>query len=802
MSGLHMIKVDNSKGSAIKSGKWKNPGAAFYDALLHSFHCVGDVPIDERQLKEKSENGKWMDWDLLLKEAYLIAPVSQIKNSPYGMTPFCRSGCKYPHHVLRGGKLVLSVPGVKAAYARACQQGDFKGEVKEHLLRHIKELGIDTYDTKEGTMAIGENASATRRIDENFDDINSFLLEKTGINLFDQEPIWESADTQSVPSMPVNRKIVFNTGNDELQNLGYEGSTSIIEESAQWIDSFVHDDSFRESVESNMNDIITKCKTPDELFSWMGCIKYGWVDLSGNIQGTGDEDDEELFYAEYRLQSPDQLVRSKVGVCWDVTELERKWFRAHGYQASVYYIEILEDLSCPTHTFLVYRDNTGNASEGESPVYWFESSWGIYAGIHKYSSLKECLTDISNKHCQAYNDKSHPVLITRIDSVPKAGSTWEEYTEIARKSPVINLDKDQPKDLMKEEYDPPIGYDKLPEHLKNDEIHVWRAKTGIELIHQEPSLEELNRIWINWNEMDDNQKAISDKKSMELFGMTNEQHYKKLLSVYQQPENAVVESGDIFDPENPRWTRRTFTEAEEGSVEDQSIDDDPPSLDDENEEDSKEKEQDDAPPELTDEPIEEPSQDEQPDEASTEDPVPAEDSNPEPEKESMPKQTDKAEANKNGVRRKKLYVAFIEWCKEYNIKNAFGSIFDKDAFKVSYPFVPNEMRYFYRLANPMLCVLAGDLTFFPVAELSKINKNNKKLDEMMIFAGTPTDLRVFNCKDKKVYRGTDENGEIVLHEELGDTFDIYIQNMIKKGDILNGPIEESADFQDLTVTES
>ena len=59
----------------------------------------------------------------------------------------------------------------------------------------------------------------------------------------------------------------------------------------------------------------------------------------------------------------------------------------------------------------------------------------------------------------------------------------------------------------------------------------------------------------------------------------------------------------------------------------------------------------------------------------------------------MPKKTDKIESSKNGVRRKKLYVAFIEWAKEYNSKNTFGSIFDKDIFHNVYPFVPDEMRY-------------------------------------------------------------------------------------------------------------
>ena len=192
---------------------------------------------------------------------------------------------------------------------------------------------------------------------------------------------------------------------------------------------------------------------------------------------------------------------------------------------------------------------------------------------------------------------------------------------------------------------------------------------------------------------------------------------------------------------------------------------------------------------------EEPAQEEPTPEEAANEPVPEETAQEEekpaePQKPvSMPKQTDAAEKDKNGVRRKKLYIAFIEWCKEYNSKNTFGSIFDKDIFHNVYPFVPHEMRYFYRLANPILCVLGGELTFFQVSELNKLNKDNKDFPKLLIFAATPNDLRVFNTGDKKVYLATDEGGKVTLGQSLGDTFDVYIQNMIKQGDILNGPIE-------------
>lgn len=69
--------------------------------------------------------------------------------------------------------------------------------------------------------------------------------------------------------------------------------------------------------------------------------------------------------------------------------------------------------------------------------------------------------------------------------------------------------------------------------LANDPIHRWRAETGIELIHKEPTEEELDRIWKNWQLMPQEMKDISDKKSIEMFGCTNAEHYAQLKSNYK-----------------------------------------------------------------------------------------------------------------------------------------------------------------------------------------------------------------------------------------------------------------------------
>ena len=74
--------------------------------------------------------------------------------------------------------------------------------------------------------------------------------------------------------------------------------------------------------------------------------------------------------------------------------------------------------------------------------------------------------------------------------------------------------------------------DKTYQELASDPVHRWRAVTGIELIHREPTYQELYRIWQNWQLMDDEEKMISDQKSVELFGIDNETHFYQLQDEY------------------------------------------------------------------------------------------------------------------------------------------------------------------------------------------------------------------------------------------------------------------------------
>lgn len=118
-------------------------------------------------------------------------------------------------------------------------------------------------------------------------------------------------------------------------------------------------------------------------------IEYGFKDEFGNNIINNIEKWDNEFNSFYYLQTPNELLKSKCGVCWDQVELERKLFQESNIDTKTYFIYIIENDMLPSHTFLTYKlDNK---------YYWFEHSWNKYKGIYEYNSLKELLLDVTKK---------------------------------------------------------------------------------------------------------------------------------------------------------------------------------------------------------------------------------------------------------------------------------------------------------------------------------------------------------------------------------------------------------------------
>lgn len=112
------IKINNSKEAAI-DGKWSNPRQKLLSPILKASNKTA-----------------------LLNEAYLFW-------EDKGEEGITLSDVSYPHHIVKDGELVLHIRGVQAAFSRLAQQGKVEGKAKAHLLRHYRELGLNTENFEE-----------------------------------------------------------------------------------------------------------------------------------------------------------------------------------------------------------------------------------------------------------------------------------------------------------------------------------------------------------------------------------------------------------------------------------------------------------------------------------------------------------------------------------------------------------------------------------------------------------------------------------------------------------------------------
>jgi len=858
-ASFQLIEIDNTKEASV-NGKWKDPGAALYIQLLNAMYMAPDNESDLNDPRNKYTPD-------YLKETYLIAPINKIKYGPYGMTPFSRSGCKYPHHVIRKGKLVVHVQGLKAAYARAKQMGIFSGEVKEHLERHYKELGL--YE--------GSKMQLDESMNQNFQDIENYIGEETGIDLYSTKDLFEERSHGKLNhsfryGMNVENghkiKVVFDlkdrdiisTGwHDEGRDLRKTDTTSLQRVRRYGSNDFVSSGIVKSIIDEDTGKRLQRVKLIGAINSFINLklienilsnsdkykdlsekIKeYYGIDFSKNgelsetlpykmfldlpmtlrekiIKIPNPEFDRSRAVefvvgqreseSSYKATRPEKLISTLT----QNMDMDSSFHDGRGFDSKGVRKNNIEHMQRIYGKLLNELKTMRNIMQRRGRTVVVELYDSILA-IHKFERFKEYVKKQERvKALQMYmgllrdveKERNRFQKLLGKSRVTNESFTTEEVQEHFNWmdqffEQMENIQNFEIRMIDEKDYTNPNFLEWL---YKLDEFQPEEQKLVFDMLHASVTrgnyvygyfINDIMHGFIRIRYKDTfNAYAISllfVDPSFHNLGIGS----KLLQSVIDQFGNKDIVLNVFTDNSIAIRIYKKF-----GFIIEETIDcSNEPECPDEfkdrqqyrmrrigtsqiNLRESKffESEEASPPPTPTEEKKSEKSSGEK--EASKK------------EEESYPKKIDRQESDKNGVRRKKLYIAFIEWAKEYNPKNIFGSIFDKDVFQTVYPFVPNEMRYFYRLANPMLCVLAGNLTFFAAGELKKLNAKNSRLSEFMIFAATDEDLRVFNNKDKKIYRALEENGMIKLDIVLGETFDTYIQNMINQGDILNGPIDD------------
>lgn len=170
--------------------------------------------------------------------------------------------------------------------------------------------------------------------------------------------------------------------------------------------------------------------TPEALLEYMYDFEYGYVDDKGKkVKGDIEILKNKKFVENYKLLTPEESGKLKLGICYDQTEFERHIFENYiKLPFKTYYIEVEKDKPWLTHAFLVYEDQNG------MPTY-FENSWTDIRGLHKADSEKAVI-DIAVKFI-GLDDKIPMKEFTCYEfSKPNYGLNVEDYMAFCRQKKV------------------------------------------------------------------------------------------------------------------------------------------------------------------------------------------------------------------------------------------------------------------------------------------------------------------------------------------------------------------------------
>ena len=124
-----------------------------------------------------------------------------------------------------------------------------------------------------------------------------------------------------------------------------------------------------------------------------------------NIQYDNFTDEE-----KYIIKTPNQVLKSNLGICYDVVELERELFSKYNYEFKTFFsYQGLPITDNPTHTYLIFKEN--------GKYYWFEISWQSYKAIHgPFDSYKDAINYVESQLLKSSKwTKTHTIEYSKFD---------------------------------------------------------------------------------------------------------------------------------------------------------------------------------------------------------------------------------------------------------------------------------------------------------------------------------------------------------------------------------------------------
>ncbi len=153
----------------------------------------------------------------------------------------------------------------------------------------------------------------------------------------------------------------------------------------------------------------------NEIKDKLATIRLGYRDKQGSKYSCYVDNFKEIFY----LQSPKQLLESKIGCCFDQVELERELIAKLDVDCRTYFIQYPDDDLDYTHVFLIYKDS--------KKYYWIENAWLKYKGLHIYNSKEELFDDVLNKFVATIPDGEFKKVKLYLYEKPRYGINYTKF---------------------------------------------------------------------------------------------------------------------------------------------------------------------------------------------------------------------------------------------------------------------------------------------------------------------------------------------------------------------------------------
>lgn len=163
------------------------------------------------------------------------------------------------------------------------------------------------------------------------------------------------------------------------------------------------------------------------LTNFLEQVKYGWIDLEGNVH---EKIDKDKFMNDYRLLNPDKLEKQMIGICFDMVEYERKYLNDRNIDCKSLLIVHEKDYKPMIHAFLIYKEN--------NEYFWIEYAFRTMIEIRKYQTLKECLEDVKQEFLLENNISDIGKIYFYSYEKPEYGINQEEFIKHCLKGKLLN----------------------------------------------------------------------------------------------------------------------------------------------------------------------------------------------------------------------------------------------------------------------------------------------------------------------------------------------------------------------------